>query len=61
GLGLGALSVASDIIGAVTNYTVDASFLKVMIGTVQISPLALATLVAIILNIVIPEPKNETI
>jgi uracil permease len=61
GLGLGALSVASDIIRAVTNYTVDASFLKVMIGTVQISPLALATLVAIILNIVIPEPKNETI
>lgn len=58
GLGLGALSVASDIIGAVSNYTIDASFLKVMIGTVQISPLALATLVAIILNLVIPEPKD---
>jgi xanthine/uracil permease len=28
GLGLGAMSVAADIIGAVTNYTVDASFLK---------------------------------
>ena len=58
GLGLGAFSVASDIIGAVTNYTVDASFLKVMIGSVQISPLAIATLIAVILNLVIPEPKT---
>lgn len=59
GLGLGALSVASDIIGAVSGYTIDASFLKVMIGTVQLSPLALATLVAIVLNSVIPEPKQS--
>jgi len=58
GLGLGAFSVASDIIGAVTNYSVDASFLKVMIGSVQISPLAIATLIAVILNLVIPEPKT---
>ncbi len=59
GLGLGAMSVAADIIGAVTNYTVDASFLKVMIGSIQVSPLAIATLVAIMLNIVIPEPKDN--
>ena len=59
GLGLGALSVASDIIGALTDYTVDANFLKVMIGNITISPLALATLVAIILNVVIPEPTSN--
>ena len=58
GLGLGALSVAGDIIGAISNYTVDASFLKVMIGTIQVSPLAIATLVAILLNVFIPEPKD---
>jgi len=55
---LGAMSVAADIIGAVTNYTVDASFLKVMIGTVQISPLAIATLVAILLNVLIPNADS---
>jgi len=59
GLGLGALSVAGDIIGAISNYTIDASFLKVMIGTIQVSPLAIATLIAILLNIFIPEPKAE--
>jgi len=59
GLGLGALSVAGDIIGAISNYTIDASFLKVMIGTIQVSPLAIATLIAILLNIFIPEPKDE--
>jgi uracil permease len=59
GLGFGAMSVASDIIGAVTNYSVDASFLKVMIGNIQLSPLAMATLVAILLNVVIPEPKRK--
>lgn len=57
GLGLGALSVASDIVTAVTG--TDASFLKVMIGQVQISPLAIATIVAVLLNLVIPEPKEE--
>lgn len=56
GLGFGALSVAGDIISAVTT-EFDARLLKVMIGNVQISPLAIATLVAVILNVVIPEPK----
>lgn len=57
GLGLGALSVASDIISSI-NPTLDASFLKVMIGQIQISPLAIATVVAVLLNIIIPEAKE---
>jgi len=60
GLGLGAMSVAGDIIGAISNYTIDASFLKVMIGNIQISPLAIATVVAVLLNVIIPEPKTQT-
>ncbi len=56
GLGLGALSVASDVISVLfADY--DASFLKVMIGSIEVSPLALATIVAVILNIIIPEKK----
>lgn len=57
GLGFGALSVAADIIGSIAP-TVDASFLKIMIGQVQISPLAIATVVAVLLNVIIPEPKD---
>jgi xanthine/uracil permease len=30
-----------------------------MIGSIQVSPLAIATLVAIMLNVVIPEPKDN--
>lgn len=51
GLGLGSMSLAGDITGD--------SALKIMIGQVEVSPLALATLVAIILNLVIPETKDE--
>lgn len=51
GLGLGAMSLAGDITGD--------NALKIMIGQVEVSPLALATLVAIILNLVIPETKDE--
>lgn len=59
GLGLGALSTASDIIGQLGVFGFDPAILKIMIGNVQISPLAIATLVAVFLNIVIPEPKEE--
>jgi len=54
GLGLGAMSLAGDITGQ--------SVLKVMIGRVEISPLAIATVVAILLNLIIPnsKPDNST-
>ena len=45
------MSLAGDITGD--------NALKIMIGQVEVSPLALATLVAIILNLVIPETKDE--
>lgn len=51
GLGLGAMSLAGDITGI--------SGLKIMIGQVEVSPLALATVVAIVLNLIIPETKDE--
>lgn len=58
GLGLGALSVASDILVQVGT-TFDASLLKLMIGNIELSPLAVATLVAVFLNLIIPEPKAK--
>ena len=35
----------------------DATLLKIMIGNIELSPLAVATFVAVFLNLVIPEPK----
>ncbi len=53
GLGLGAMSLAGDITG-------DTS-LKIMAGSVELSPLAIATVAGIVLNIIIPgKKKNET-
>jgi len=49
GLGLGAMSLAGDITGK--------NVLKIMVGAVEISPLAIATVLAIILNLVIPNAK----
>lgn len=60
GLGLGALSVASDIVGQVGVSAIDPRLLKIMIGNVEISPLAIATLIAVLLNVIIPEPKEES-
>jgi len=51
GLGLGAMSLAGDVTGN-TAY-------KLMIGAVEVSPLAIATLVGIILNLVIPADKKD--
>ncbi len=51
GLGLGSMSMASDISGL--------TYLKIMAGPVEISPLAIATILAIILNLVIPNSKEE--
>ncbi len=51
GLGLGAMSLAGDITGQ--------NVLKIMIGNVEISPLAIATVVAILLNLIIPNSKPD--
>ena len=53
GLGLGAMSLAGDITG-------NAAF-KIKAGDVEISPLAIATVLAIVLNLIIPDskPRNE--
>lgn len=51
GLGLGAMSLAGDITGS--------SVFKIMIGSVEISPLAIATVAAIILNLIIPDENRK--
>lgn len=53
GLGLGAMSLAGDITGNAA--------LKIMIGEVELSPLAIATVIAIVLNLLIPNSKKENI
>lgn len=50
GLGLGAMSLAGDITGN--------DGLKLMIGEVELSPLAVATVVAIVLNLILPNSKE---
>lgn len=51
GLGLGAMSLAGDITGD--------NIYKIMIGAVEISPLALAVVVGIVLNLIIPDRAEE--
>jgi len=50
GLGLGAMSLAGDITGN--------NNLKIMIGKIEISPLALSTLAGILLNLIFPEKRK---
>lgn len=58
GLGLGAMSLAGDILANAG--VANASQLKIMIGSVEISPLAIATLAGILLNLIIPDhDKSE--
>ena len=52
GLGMGAMSLIGDVTGN--------TIYKVMIGDVEISPLAIATVVAILLNLIIPNTKEPT-
>lgn len=52
GLGLGAMSLAGDITGF--------AGLKIKAGEVEISPLAIATFLGIILNLIIPNQKKVT-
>lgn len=51
GLGLGAMSLAGDITGN--------SAYKFMLGTIEISPLAVATFIGIFLNLILPDEKEE--
>ena len=51
GLGLGSMSLAGDVTGD--------PIYKIMIGDVEVSPLAIATLIGILLNIIIPNKKEE--
>ena len=52
GLGMGSMSLIGDVTGN--------TIYKVMIGDVEISPLAIATVVAILLNLIIPNTKEPT-
>lgn len=51
GLGLGSMSLAGDITGNAA--------LKIMAGNVEISPLALSVVIGVILNLIIPNSKEE--
>lgn len=51
GLGLGAMSLAGDITGD--------SIYKLMIGSVEISPLAIATFIGIFLNLILPDDRRK--
>ena len=57
GLGMGSMSLIGDVLG---NIGLDGSMFKVLIGDVEISPLAIATVVAILLNLIIPNTKEPT-
>lgn len=63
GLGLGALSLAGSIVSALSGYTINGNVLKIGFsvdggGFVEISALAISTLLAIILNLIIPNKKE---
>lgn len=51
GLGLGAISLIGDVTGNMAY--------KVMVGGVEISPLAIATVLGILLNFILPNEKDE--
>lgn len=51
GLGLGAMSLAGDITGD--------NIYKIMIKSVEVSPLAIATVIGILLNLIIPDKEEE--
>lgn len=57
GLGMGAMSLVGDVMN---NAELNGNIYKVMIGDVEISPLAIATVVAILLNLVIPNTKEPS-
>ena len=65
GLGLGALSLAGSVVSTVSGYTLNGNLLKVGFATagggfVEISALAICTVLAIVLNLIIPGKKKES-
>lgn len=64
GLGLGACELAGDIVGAMSNYAIDGNIIKIGFtttggGFVKISAIAIATVIAIVLNLIIPNSKEN--
>lgn len=61
GLGLGAISLGGSMVEAMTGYAVSGNAVRVGFGTgtgfIEISALAISTLLAIILNLIIPNKK----
>lgn len=64
GLGLGALSLAGSIVSAMSGYAINGNAIKIGFSTgsgfVEISALAIATILAIVLNLIIPNKKEES-
>lgn len=64
GLGLGALSLAGSIVSTMSGYAINGNAIKIGFSTgsgfVEISALAIATILAIVLNLVIPNKKEES-
>lgn len=65
GLGLGALSLGGSIVSAMSKYVINGNAIKVGFGVngggfVEISALAISTLLAVLLNLIIPNSKEET-
>lgn len=62
GLGLGALSLAGSIVSTMSGYAINGNAIKIGFSTgsgfVEISALAIATILAIVLNLVIPNKKE---
>ncbi len=64
GLGLGAMSLAGTVLSAMSGYLINGNALKVGFATgsggfVEISPLAISTITAIVLNLIIKDHKTE--
>lgn len=65
GLGLGALSLAGSIVSTLSGYAINGNTIKIGFSTgnggfVEISALAIATILAIVLNLIIPNKKEES-
>jgi uracil permease len=64
GLGLGAVSLGASILNALSGYQINVDALKIGFATggggfVEISALAISTVVAVLLNIIIPDKKDK--
>ncbi len=65
GLGLGTIALSADIVESVTNYTLSANALRIGFATsaggfISVSALAICTVCAILLNLIIPDSKETT-